>query len=197
MTDRRELIADAAIAVIARSGLRALTHRAVDSELDLPGGSTSYYFRTKRALLEAAVRHLTERSRQHFESATAASEVAPTTDDMARFGAEILDRLLDERLDDVRARYALTVELADDPELHRLLAGSLFSRPRAVELLQALGATDPDTAGADFVSVVEGVVFDRFAGARSFDGLTPGTRASIDQLAGALGAYLRGAVSAG
>ncbi|NLE79128.1 MAG: TetR family transcriptional regulator [Rhodococcus sp.] len=192
MTDRREQIADAAISVIARAGLRGLTHRAIDVELDLPNGSTSYYFRTKRALLEATVRRLTERSRRDFESAFASSDAAPTVDGMAHFAAEILDRLLGERIDDIRARYALTVELANDPELHPLLARSLFSRPRAVELLRALGATDPNTAGADFVSVVEGAVFDRFAGAQSLDGLEAGTPASVDQLAGVLGAYLRG-----
>lgn len=195
MTDRREQIADAAISVIARAGLRGLTHRAIDVELDLPNGSTSYYFRTKRALLEATVRRLTERSRRDFEAA-APSDAALSVEGMARFAAVILDRLLGERIDDVRARYALTIELANDPELHPLLARSLFSRAQAVDLLRALGATDPNTAGADFVSVVEGAVFDRFAGARSLDGLEAGTPASVDQLAGVLGAYLRGRLSA-
>ena len=47
-TDRRQLLADAAIAVISGSGMRALTHRAVDAAADVPSGTTSYHFRTRR-----------------------------------------------------------------------------------------------------------------------------------------------------
>jgi DNA-binding transcriptional regulator YbjK len=52
---RREVLSDAAIEVIAASGMRGLTHRAVDSAADVPAGSTSYYFRSRRALLEAVL----------------------------------------------------------------------------------------------------------------------------------------------
>lgn len=40
--DRRALIAETTLDLIARDGLRALTHRAVDRALDLPDGSCSY-----------------------------------------------------------------------------------------------------------------------------------------------------------
>jgi DNA-binding transcriptional regulator YbjK len=56
--ERRLRIADAALALLAREGARGLTHRAVDAELGLPNGSTSYYFRTRAALLRAAAQHL-------------------------------------------------------------------------------------------------------------------------------------------
>ncbi|MER7764590.1 TetR family transcriptional regulator [Streptomyces sp. NPDC097619] len=51
--DRRTLIADTAIALVAATGLRGLTHRAVDSAAGLSPGSTSYYFRTRTALIGA------------------------------------------------------------------------------------------------------------------------------------------------
>ncbi|MGO1055340.1 TetR/AcrR family transcriptional regulator [Crossiella sp. CA198] len=51
---RREAIADAAIEVLAEHGSRGLTHRAVDAKAGIAAGSTSYYFRTRLALLEAA-----------------------------------------------------------------------------------------------------------------------------------------------
>ncbi|MFC9767473.1 TetR/AcrR family transcriptional regulator [Rhodococcus jostii] len=189
MPERREQIADAVITIIAREGIRALTHRAVDRALDLPGGSTSYYFRTRRALIESAVRRLAERSRQEFETTA-----APPLDlaSLAEGVARSLDRLLYTRHDDVAARHALTVELSGDAELHALLATCLFSRARATELFDALGVADPESAGADFVSVVEGLVFDRFAGARSLDGIEPGTERSVRQLARAVESYLRG-----
>jgi DNA-binding transcriptional regulator YbjK len=51
-------IADAALQLLAREGARGLTHRAVDAELSLPLGSTSYYYRTRSALLLAAAQRL-------------------------------------------------------------------------------------------------------------------------------------------
>jgi len=56
--ERRTRIADAALALLAREGARGLTHRAVDAQLALPSGSTSYYFRTRAALLMAAAERL-------------------------------------------------------------------------------------------------------------------------------------------
>lgn len=58
--DRRTLIADTAIGLVAASGLRGLTHRAVDGAAGLPAGSTSYYFRTRTALIGACYRRLGE-----------------------------------------------------------------------------------------------------------------------------------------
>lgn len=195
MPDRREQIADAAIEIIARDGLRALTHRAVDRELNLPDGSTSYYFRTRRSLIEATTLSIAARSRREFET-QAGTETLGSLESLAGSIGSYLDHLLLRRRSDLAARYALTVDLSGDTELHALLAASLFSRQRAADLFRALGVRDPDTAGADFVSIVEGVVFDRFIGARSLDGIEPGTPRSVRQLAGVIEAYLRGATGA-
>ena len=50
-TGRRLELLEAATAVVADGGLRALTHRAVDAQAGVPEGSTSGYFRTRLALL--------------------------------------------------------------------------------------------------------------------------------------------------
>ncbi|MGW0516106.1 TetR/AcrR family transcriptional regulator [Crossiella sp. NPDC003009] len=71
---RREAIADAAIEVLAEAGSRGLTHRAVDAKAGLAAGSTSYYFRTRLALLEAAQARLNER---HLAVMTALAEARP------------------------------------------------------------------------------------------------------------------------
>ncbi len=57
---RQTDIADAAIATLAHGGMRGLTHRAVDRAAGLPEGSACYYFRTRRALLQATVERLAE-----------------------------------------------------------------------------------------------------------------------------------------
>lgn len=50
-----------AIAVVGRSGLRGLTHRAVDRQADLPEGTCSVYFRTRLALLTALTGFVAQR----------------------------------------------------------------------------------------------------------------------------------------
>ena len=60
---RREQVGDAGIRLVARDGIRALTHLRVDAEADLPRGSTSYYARTRHDLLRLVVNRLSERSR--------------------------------------------------------------------------------------------------------------------------------------
>ncbi|GAB0105390.1 TetR/AcrR family transcriptional regulator [Nocardia sp. JMUB6875] len=194
-TDRRTLIVDSAIDLIAAQGLRALTHRALDTALELPAGSTSYYFRTKRALIEGIVERIAVRSRADFAAAqagpdrTAKADGDIDPDQLAHEIARQLDRLLAQRRNHLITRHALIVDLLGDAELHAKLVGCLFSHRHATALFEALGAPDPATAAADFIAVIEGLVFDRFAGARA--GLAPGTAKSVNQLATALAAQFR------
>ncbi|HLS77418.1 MAG TPA: TetR family transcriptional regulator [Nocardia sp.] len=199
--DRRTRIADAAVAAIAANGLRALTHRALDTALGLPAGSVSYYFRTRDALLTAVAERITERSRADFENSGMRradartperrdeTTASPATETVAREIAEWLDRLLVERRDDLLARHALILDGGTAPEVRDRLADSLFSVERARELLASWGIEHEDAA-EDLVAVLEGAVFDRFAGRRR--GRRPGTAASVTQLTGLVTGYLRG-----
>lgn len=67
---RRDLLLDAALEVIAESGLRGLTHRAVDRRAGLPEGSCSAYLRTRQALLVAAAQHASASLRADAERLT-------------------------------------------------------------------------------------------------------------------------------
>lgn len=51
--ERRNQILDAAIDILCDDGVGGLTHRQVDSRAGVPAGTTSNYFRTRWALLEA------------------------------------------------------------------------------------------------------------------------------------------------
>jgi AcrR family transcriptional regulator len=57
---RRTALLDAAIAVLAEGGSRALTHRAVDRRLEVSLGSTANYYATRDALLLAVGQRLLE-----------------------------------------------------------------------------------------------------------------------------------------
>ncbi|MEU5760605.1 TetR family transcriptional regulator [Nocardia sp. NPDC047648] len=186
--DRRVLLVDTAIELIAARGLRALTHRALDAELGLPAGSASYYFRSKRALIEAIVDRITTRSRDDFAAAALAPTGAMAPESIAVAIASWLDRLLAERRAHLITRHALLIDLLDDRDLHPRLVRSLFSTDRARDLFRAIGAADPETRADDFVAVVEGAVFDRFAGNRT--ALRPDTPESVRQLARILAAHL-------
>ncbi|MER5616343.1 TetR/AcrR family transcriptional regulator [Streptomyces sp. NPDC002215] len=58
--ERRDRLGDAAIAVLAESGSRGLTHRAVDATADVPMGTTKNYFPTRDALLRASAERIME-----------------------------------------------------------------------------------------------------------------------------------------
>ncbi|MBL1077420.1 TetR family transcriptional regulator [Nocardia sp. 2] len=189
--DRRTLIVDSAIDLIATQGLRSLTHRALDTVLELPPGSASYYFRTKRALVEAVVDRIATRSRTDFTAGNLEMPATVDPEGLAQGIAAWLDQLLTRRRNHLIARHALIIDLLGDPELHAKLVGCLFSHERATGLFALLGADEPDTAAADFIAVLEGLVFDRFAGYRTT--LAPGTPASVDQLASALTVQLKAA----
>lgn len=57
---RQELLLRSAIVVVGRSGMRGLTHRAVDREADMPEGTCSVYYRTRLALLTALSGYVAE-----------------------------------------------------------------------------------------------------------------------------------------
>ena len=75
---RRTELQDAAIRVIAAKGGRGLTHRAVDAEAKVPTGTTSNYFRSRQALIDAIVGRIGERLTPEPEIAAALAARRPS-----------------------------------------------------------------------------------------------------------------------
>lgn len=173
-SDRRTLIADSAIDLVATAGLRGLTHRAVDGAAGLPAGSTSYYFRTRTALIGACYARLAELDLGDFDGgATAAPPSAPSAppspmdrDAVAAALAALLYRWLTTGRSRQLARFELSLEAARNPELatelHRAGQGS---RDRAAGILAALGAARPGESAELLVAWADGLLYDRLAGA--------------------------------
>ena len=188
--DRRTAIADGAIVIIARDGLRSLTHRAIDRELELPAGSTSYYARTRRQLIQAVVQRLADRTTQDLQPPTPspADRPPPSVQEVSAALAGLLDRL-ERRSDDHLARYALAVDLTGDPELHDLVTSGSPIRTQMLARAQAtlglLGVADPAAQAPGLIAVVDGLLFDRLAGS----GRDPEQRADASAI---LAAYLSG-----
>ncbi|MDI9915430.1 TetR family transcriptional regulator [Rhodococcus sp. IEGM 1379] len=179
---RRGAICEAALDLAAAGGNHAVTHYGIDDHLGIARGSTSYYYRTRQALLTAAIIHLTSLSRQAFHDAFDTGDTAPDIDWATDLTATQLELLLGPRRRDALARYALATGTIDDDELREALASCLFSAPGAQALMTALGAPDPSCAAGNFISLLEGLLFDRLHGSRSMSGIVAGSEASISDL---------------
>lgn len=164
---RRDLICDAALDLAASGGNHAVTHSAIDASLGIAKGSTSYYFRTRAALIEAAIARLTETSRARFTQLADGSPQSRSVESAARQIAAYLADLLAARRRDLLARYALAPDAASDEVRRAALARCLFSRDAAVALLDALGARDPSARASDLLTLLEGLAFDFTYGDRS------------------------------
>ena len=121
-TGRRLRFAQAAVDVIATSGLRGLTHRAVDAQAGLPQGSCSAYLRTRGALLAAAAQHVGGVLAADVEATR--ERIGERVDDPAVVGREVvaLAVSLVQRPALLVARAELALEAARQPELGAVLA---------------------------------------------------------------------------
>ncbi|MEW2139314.1 TetR family transcriptional regulator [Streptomyces sp. NPDC005409] len=179
-TDRRTLIADTAIDLVAAAGLRGLTHRAVDGAAGLPTGSTSYYFRTREALISACYQRLAERDLDDIgvglggggggapERHGDGPAGSPTLDREAAAAAlaALLHRWLTVGRERQLARYELSLEAARNPALQpQLHRAGQEARIRAAGILAALGAERPREAAELLVAWTDGLLYDRLAGA--------------------------------
>lgn len=187
---RRQQVTDAVIDLVAAHGVRSLTHRAVDRALGLPAGSTSYYFRTRRALLEATAAELAVRARQDFRASGLGPPAAETTlGEIAAAIGSYVAVVAESRRAETVARHALRLELAHDARLRTLLVPGPFSVEVATDLMATLGAVDPGVAGRGLVNLLEGLLLEQVTSAPNDAG--PGSPA--DRLAGPVELYLRGA----
>ena len=168
--DRRQRIANAGIALIARGGTHRLTHRAVDAEAGLPNGSTSYYARSRRDLIRLVMEQLSAESQADLTDIEVPEKL---TVQQAIELVGRLTKLLILNGDAQAARFALMFEVRDDDELRRELTVDAPVRSsfdeKAVKLLRALGATDPEGTASEFVALVDAVLMYRAVEAAPID----------------------------
>ncbi|WP_166352416.1 TetR/AcrR family transcriptional regulator [Phytoactinopolyspora limicola] len=158
---RRTDIADVAITTLAREGMRGLTHRAVDRAAGLPEGSTSYYFRTREAMLEAMVERLVE-----VDQSQRPPSPGGDLDSLAAVTAEIVHQWLTVDRSRQLARYELTLEASRRPQVReRLVAAGAQVRAIVADQLIAAGVDDAEDKAYDFSAYLDGLLFDEIAGA--------------------------------
>ncbi|WP_030348333.1 TetR/AcrR family transcriptional regulator [Streptomyces sp. NRRL S-1022] len=168
---RADLVADAALALLAERGMRGLTHRAVDEAAGLPPGSTSNVARTRQALLELAVRRHAEREARVL-ALTELPDPRGGPEALADGLALAVHRSLTRHRALLIARYELALEATRRPELRAYYdrTGAVF-REQLTALLTAAGSPEPDRHVLSLAAWAEGLLFSCAAG--SFNSRTP------------------------
>jgi DNA-binding transcriptional regulator YbjK len=165
--ERRQFIARTALHVLATAGARGLTHRAVDTAAAVPVGSTSYYFRTRAALLSACLDVLVAQDHEDLDVMTPLVTAADT-DAMASAIAGLLERWLTTGRERHVARYELSLEALRRPDLAAVLhSGGMTIRLRVADVLAGLGTDDPIARAHWLVAALDGILFDRLVGANA------------------------------
>jgi DNA-binding transcriptional regulator YbjK len=175
---RQTDIADAAIATLARDGMRGLTHRAVDRTAGLPEGSASYYYRTRQALLQATVERLAE-----LDAAEAPALPQHDLEAFARATAELVQSWLTTGRQRQLARYELALEATRRPELRTVLvAAGAGLRAMIAERFAAAGLPEPQDRAEDFAALLDGLIFGQITGAGTRQLAAAGLRAAVGVL---------------
>jgi DNA-binding transcriptional regulator YbjK len=171
-TDRRTLLADVAIDVLAETGIRGLTHRAVDRAASLPAGTTSAYYRTRQALLTALVRRLVALDQAELQDIGERTPVPQSAEELAAgIVALVEQRLVGEGRRRSLARYACAIESVHLPELREILVPRENAGRRVVcDFLTAQGVADAEARTITLLTCVDGLVFDRLVGGGTVSG---------------------------
>ena len=116
---------DAAIQLLADDGAKGLSHLKVDRKAGVPDGTTSFYFRTRSALLRAVAERLAELDLASLQSVADSadgrvgnSSPAPSP---SRLSQVVIQAGSEPQFSRTKARYELTMQATRDPALAAIL----------------------------------------------------------------------------
>ncbi len=156
----RDRALEAAVELLGAQGVRALSHARVDERAGLPPGSTSNWFRTRRALLGGIVDWIAERERADFDPG--ALLTVSDVDELIESFCAMTELQSGPFAARTRARYALFLELADDSELGEPLRQQRRLFERWTEgIVVAVGVADPVPATRALMALADGLLLHR------------------------------------
>ncbi|MDV3126708.1 TetR/AcrR family transcriptional regulator [Mycobacterium sp. 21AC1] len=141
---RRRVLCDAAIRLLAEDGVKGVTHLKVDRKVGMPDGTTSFYFRTSAALLRAVADRVAELD---LKDLTAATGEPPDPSQPSGLAKLVIRSVTGVRLARTRARNELALQASRDPVLadalrHYTDSFSALIRDTVIRL-QLPGGDDP------------------------------------------------------
>src|SRR4029453_8642691 len=156
----RQRALEAAVELLGADGVRALSHARVDERAGLPPGSTSNWFRTRRALLGGVANWIAEQERA--DPQPAAMPAITGLDGLIEGLYAVVELQTGPYAARTRARYALFLELADDPELGEPLRRQRREFERWTErIVIAVGIADPVPATRALMAFGDGLILHR------------------------------------
>jgi len=171
--ERRALVADAALDVIARLGTAGLSHRSVDEAAGVPNGTTSNYFRTRAALLEAALRRVVGLHFGWITASRAKVDGPLDTDGIAAVMGAVVEQATTVHRAQYIAMFELALESTRRPELGAVMP-DVFRSAVGV-LTDAHRGVDPSPLELRMVAMFyNGAVFTSLVVPQLLGGLEPG-----------------------
>jgi DNA-binding transcriptional regulator YbjK len=159
--ERRAQILDAAICILADTGVGGLTHRRVDERAGLPAGTTSNYLRTRQALLEATAARTVDLHWQRVEA------VRGAIGSLTRDGVKaLLTRMLSDPDEQARrytlARFELFMEGTRRPALQPFLKDLQAAAVKSATLIfEAAGFTPEPRQIEELSRLLNGYAFSK------------------------------------
>ena len=177
----RERALEAAVELLGAQGVRALSHARVDEQAGLPPGSTSNWFRTRRALLAGVVDWIAERERADLDPA--AMPVITGVDELVEGLCAMTELQSGPFAARTRARYALFLELGGDAELGEPLRRQRREFERWAErMVTGVGIPDPVPATRALMALADGLLLHRLTVDRDLE-VRPAIERSVRALA--------------
>ena len=158
--ERRAQILDAAIDILADTGIGGVTHRQIDARAKLPAGTTSNHFRTRLALLEAAAARTADLHWQYVEALQSAIGHPMTRDRVTALLTRMISAPDEHHRRRTLARFELFIEGTRRPELlpflNELQAAAMKS---ATVILEAAGLAPSIEQVGELTRLLNGVEF--------------------------------------
>jgi DNA-binding transcriptional regulator YbjK len=181
---RRTVLIHAAVGLIAREGLAAVSHRTVAKAADVPLGATTYYFASKTELLREALEVLADLEIRGLEhAAERLGEPGLDADAIADTLADLCGPQLG--LGPKLARFEIYIEAARRPALRPILARRTEALTHLAEAaLEALGCPYAAERAEPLVAGLDGVLLQELAAEPDLDRLRGRLRAMLHAVAG-------------
>ncbi len=143
-SNRRAVLADAAVEVLAREGGRGLTHRAIDREAGFPEGTTKNYHATREALFVAIGRRVAEQQTAAMRRLREQLPDGVAQSDVTALYLAMLRRMVTTARSQFLALFELHLEGVRNPQVSAALGEiTLAGVDSAVHLHAAVGEPIP------------------------------------------------------
>ncbi len=177
--ERRTMLCDTAIQLLADEGTKGLSHPKVDQRAGLPAGTTSFYFRTRAALLLATTQRVCKLDLGDLSAVLHSRGEVSThgqSPDISPLAALIVLSAQEPRLSRTKARIELILQANRDPSLAEVFRESveLFAEVQRDIVIRSQPDRDLDPVvvneqAAATQNFVSGIFMRLVAGQHAFD----------------------------